>query len=203
MRDAWDTMPARGRRGLWRRWRRAEQAGAARREAAERLYQAAVAQARAPCWYRDLQVPDTPEGRFEMIALHVALLLRGLRSAGARGEALSQELFDAMFVDLDGSLREMGVSDLSVGSYVKRLAGNLYARLDALDRNLEGSAAGRGAAPRTLESMLRINVYHDAEPDDAAVTALAHHLAEQDRALADQGGAALCGGTVVWLDLLS
>ena len=55
-----------------------------------------------------------------------------LRSEGVLGEALSQQLFDAMFVDLDGSLRELGVSDLSVGSYIKRLAGNLYARLAAL-----------------------------------------------------------------------
>jgi cytochrome b pre-mRNA-processing protein 3 len=71
--------PSGGLRGLWGRLRHAERAGAARRQIAGQLYQAAVGHARAPFWYRELGVPDTPEGRFEMIALHVALLLRRLR----------------------------------------------------------------------------------------------------------------------------
>lgn len=194
--EATQTRSTRGLRGLWGRWRRAERADAERREIARQLYRDAVAQARKPFWYRDLHVPDTPEGRFEMIALHVALLLRRLRTEGTPGQALSQQLFDAMFVDLDGSLRELGVSDLSVGSYIKRLAGNLYARLDALDKSLEG-AGDSGVAPE-LKPMLRANVYLGGEPDDAQVAALARCLIEQDRALAAQEGAALCDGKVVW-----
>jgi cytochrome b pre-mRNA-processing protein 3 len=191
---------SRGLRGLWGRLRHAERAGAARRQVARRLYQAAVGHARAPLWYRELGVPDTPEGRFEMIALHVALLLRRLRREGALGRALGQQLFDAMFVDLDGSLRELGVSDLSVGRYIKRLAGNLYARMDALDRGLaaqENDLERAGA----LEPMLRANVYQGAAPHDAQVAELARRLAQQDRALAGQGRAPLCSGTVVWLAL--
>jgi len=191
--------PVGGLRGLWGRLRHAERAGAARREVARQLYEAAVGQARAPFWYRELAVPDTPEGRFEMIALHVALLLRRLRREGALGQALGQQLFDAMFVDLDGSLRELGVSDLSVGGYVKRLAGNLYARMDALDRGLaarDGELEGGGP----LDPMLRANVYHGVAPTEAQVAALARWLTLQDRALAGQKRAALCSGTVVWLE---
>jgi cytochrome b pre-mRNA-processing protein 3 len=191
--------PARGLRGLWGRLRHAERAGAARREIAQQLYQAAVAQARAPLWYRELGVPDTPEGRFEMLALHVALVLRRLRREGAPGQALSQRLFDAMFVDLDGSLRELGVSDLAVGGYIKRLAGNLYARMDALDRGL-ADGADQGPRAGALEPMLRANVYLGAAPKDAQVAALARRLTEQDRALAEQGRMALCGGTIVWVE---
>jgi cytochrome b pre-mRNA-processing protein 3 len=203
-------LPARhGWRGLWHRLRHAERARDARRQVADQLYQAVVKQARRPVWYRELGVPDTPEGRFEMIALHAALVLRRLRREGVPGQALGQLLFDAMFVDLDGSLRELGVSDLSVGTYVKRLAGNFYARLAALDDALGKAASGNagveGAATveggRSLHPMLRANVYHGAAPSDCQLAALARALAEQDRALAGQEGAALCAGTIVWVEL--
>jgi len=202
----------RGWRRLWHRLRHAGRAHDARRHVAEQLYHAVVKQARRPIWYRDLGVPDTPEGRFEMIALHAALVLRRLRREGMAGHALGQLLFDAMFVDLDGSLRELGVSDLSVGKYVKRLAGNLYARLAALDEGLGEATSGNAgmadahvavAAPeegRSLCPMLRANVYHATAPSDRQVAALARALAEQDRALARQEGAALCGGTIVWVE---
>jgi cytochrome b pre-mRNA-processing protein 3 len=180
----------------WRRlWRRLCHVHArnARRQVAEQLYQAVVKQARRPVWYRELGVPDTPEGRFEMIALHAALVLRRLRREGMPGQALGQLLFDAMFVDFDGSLRELGVSDLSIGRYVKRLAGNFYARLAALDQGL-------GEAGSALHPMLRANVYHGAVPTDRQLAALARCLAEQDRALARQEGAALCAGTIAWVE---
>ena len=182
-------------RRLWQRLRHASRAHDARRQVAEQLYHAVVKQARRSVWYEELGVPDTPEGRFEMVALHAALVLRRLRGEGMAGQALGQLLFDAMFVDLDGSLRELGVSDLSMGKYIKRLAGNFYARLAALDEGL-------GAAPdgRSLLPMLRANVYHDAAPTERQLTALACALAEQDRALARQQGAALCGGTIVWVE---
>ena len=111
------------------------------------------------------------------------------------GQALGQALFDVMFVDLDGSLRELGVSDLGVGKHIKRLAGKFYARLAALDEGLGAAPAGR-----SLHPMLRANVYHDAAPTERQVAALACALAEQDRALARQQGAALCGGTIVWVE---
>jgi cytochrome b pre-mRNA-processing protein 3 len=182
-------------RRLWQQLRHAGRAHDARRQVADQLYHAVVKQARRPVWYHELGVPDTPEGRFEMIALHAALVLRRLRREGMAGQALGQQLFDAMFVDLDGSLRELGVSDLSVGTYVKRLAGNFYARLAALDEGL-------GAAPdgRSLHAMLRANIYYGAAPTERQLAALARALAEQDRALARQQGAALCGGTIVWVE---
>jgi cytochrome b pre-mRNA-processing protein 3 len=191
-----------GWRGLWHRLRHAGRAHAARRHHAEQLYRAVVKQARRAVWYRELGVPDTPEGRFEMIALHVALVLRRLRREGLAGQALAQQLFDVMFVDLDGSLRELGVSDLSVGKYIKRLAGNLYARLAALDEGL-GTAVPEdvpSVAGEALRSMLRANVYYGAAPTDRQIATLARVLAEQDRALGRQQGAALCGGKIVWVE---
>jgi cytochrome b pre-mRNA-processing protein 3 len=208
MNDALSDMPdlplRHGWRRLWRRLRHVRRARDARRQAAQQLYQAAVKQARRPLWYRELGVPDTPEGRFEMIALHVALVLRRLRREGLPGQALGQLLFDTMFVDLDGSLRELGVSDLSVGRYIKRLAGNFYARLAALDQGLAAATGGDAAVPGAvdggppLHAMLRANVYDGAAPSERQVAALARCLVDQDRALTRQAGAALCTGTIVW-----
>ena len=116
-------------------------------EAAHRLYDEVVKQARTPLLYSELGVPDTPEGRFEMVALHAALLIRRLRAAGGPGRALGQALFDLMFADMDASMRELGVGDLGVGKQVQRLAGQFYARLAALD-----DAFGKGDMTLSLRS---------------------------------------------------
>lgn len=128
-----------------------------------------------------------------MVALHAALVIRRLRAEGALGRAVGQELFDLMFADMDESLRHIGIGDLKVGKHVKRLAGNFYARLAALD---EALAAG-GAAP--LRPMLTTNVYHGGEPPSAAqCEALATWLVATGRALDAQAGAALLAGRVVF-----
>ena len=82
--------------------------------AAFQLYGAAVAAARDPYLYETLGVPDTLDGRFDAIALHVYLLVRRLNAEPEPGPALAQAVFDAMFLDMDINLREMGVGDLSV-----------------------------------------------------------------------------------------
>ena len=113
-----------------------------------------VNEARTPRLYGELGVPDTPEGRFEMVALHAALLIRRLRAEAAAGHALGQALFDLMFADMDASMRELGVGDLGVGKQVKRLAGQFYARLAALD-------GAFGGGDRALSSRCcGANVYH-------------------------------------------
>ena len=149
------------------------------REVAERVYRDLVKQARTPSFYRDLGVPDTPEGRFEMVGLHVALVVRRLRTAGAPGSALAQELFDLLFADVDEGLRHIGVGDLAVGKHVKRLAGYFYARLRALDEALD-AVPGAPLAP-----MLRTNVYHNAAGAQPAPAGCAGQLSDRRR-----GGAA-------------
>lgn len=92
-------------------------------QSARELYEAAVGQARLPEFYLEMGVADTLDGRFDMIILHVYLLARRLRQDGGRNAAKLQEsLFEVMFADMDRSLREMGVGDLSVGKQVKRMA---------------------------------------------------------------------------------
>jgi cytochrome b pre-mRNA-processing protein 3 len=177
----------------WLRRFRPDPADRVRREVADRLYRDLVKQARMPAFYRDLGVPDTPEGRFEMVGLHVALVVRRLRTEGAPGSALGQELFDLMFADMDESLRHIGIGELSVGKHVKRLAGNFYARLVALDEAL----ATAPSAP--LAPMLRTNIYHGGPaPSPDQLDALVSYLLIAEAALRTQASEHLLAGRVDW-----
>jgi len=157
------------------------------------LYGAAVAAARAPLLFERLAVPDTVEGRFDLVSLHVALVIRRLRTdADPRGPALAQAVFDAMFADMDVNLREMGVGDLSVGKRVRRMWEAFHGRALAYEAALE---AGDSAA---LADALARNVWAGAAPEGAAarLAALAEAQAAQ---LARQGMAALAAGQVGFL----
>jgi cytochrome b pre-mRNA-processing protein 3 len=117
-------------------WIRSWKARRHRRELAHELYVQLVAQARDPVLYRDWGVPDTVDGRLEMISLHAALLMGRLAAADPQGQELAQAFFDVMFGDVDRNLRELGVGDLSVGKKVKAIAESFYARAAALQQAL-------------------------------------------------------------------
>ena len=94
----------------------------ARRKTIERLYGAIVAQARRPAFYVDFGVPDTVEGRFDLLVLHLHLANDRLAAAGEDGIAFGQELIDYFFGDMDASLREIGIGDLKVPKKMRTLA---------------------------------------------------------------------------------
>ncbi|MGH7001015.1 MAG: ubiquinol-cytochrome C chaperone family protein [Stellaceae bacterium] len=144
------------------------------RTAVQALYGAIVAAARNPAFYADWGVPDTLDGRFELIALHAFLAIRRLKQS-ADSAAYAQALFDTMFADLDRNLREMGVGDLSVGRQVKTMAKAFYGRVVAYERGLAGSDS--------LEDALRRNLYGTAVPDAAQLAAAAAYVRRQARAL--------------------
>lgn len=174
------------RLGLWR-----DPGTAARQEAANSLYLETVNQARTPALFSELGVPDTPEGRFETIALHVAMVVRRLGREGRPGHLLAQEMFDLMFDDMDRSLREMGIGDMSVGKYVKRLARNFYARLAAID---EGLSEGRRDV---LTEMLTSNVYYGGmAPSDFQLERFVGYLEALETDLGGQPGGDLLSGRV-------
>jgi cytochrome b pre-mRNA-processing protein 3 len=177
-------------------WRRATdwlQGRRARRDAAHALYMALVAQARQPVFYAAWGVPDSRDGRLELVMLHAILVMRRLRRESAAGQALAQDLFDVVFADLDRHLREWGVGDLSVGKHVKKLAQSFFGRASALDPLLD---AGEPAA---FDDVLRRNVYAEAEaPDALAVRHLGTYLCTQDRWLLGQDGAGLLAGRVTF-----
>lgn len=103
---------------------------------ADALYIHIVRQSRKPMFYEEFDVPDTIDGRFDLIILHVFLVIRRLKVEGRTADQLGQALFDAMFANLDTSLREMGVGDLSVGKRIKKMAKAFYGRVEAYDAPL-------------------------------------------------------------------
>lgn len=119
----------------------------------EALYREIVAAARQPVFYSAWNVPDTPLGRFEMLSLHVFLVLHRIRGEQVASE-IGQELTDEFFRDVDHSLRELGIGDMGVPKRMKKLARMFYGRAasygEALDGNDEGALAAalaRNVAP--------------------------------------------------------
>ena len=97
-----------------------------------------VTQAREPLFYRDLAVPDTVNGRFDLLLMHLWLVLRRLRAVEA-GSDLSQALFDHFCTDMDDNLREMGVGDQTVPKRMKAFGEAFYGRTAAYDLALTDS----------------------------------------------------------------
>lgn len=152
------------------------------------LYGAAVAAARDPALFAALGVPDTVEGRFDLVSLHVGLLIRRLRTDGdARGPALAQAVFDAMFADMDLNLREMGVGDLSVGKRVRGMWEAFHGRALAYEAALDSQD------PAALAEALARNVWRGAAPEGSAPRLAAVARARADH-LAGQGIADLAAG---------
>ncbi len=153
------------------------------------LYTAAVGAARDPYFYAELGVPDTMDGRFDMIGLFVLLIIDRLRVEPKPGPELAQAVFDAMFLDMDHALRELGVGDMTVGRKVKAMWEALHGRSTAYTAPLE---AGDAAA---LADALGRNVWRGAPPGRSPL-ALAEVAMRQRRHLLDQELPALLSGRV-------
>ena len=123
---------------------------------ARSFYSEIVRAARQRGFYEKAGVPDTPEGRFELITLHLWLILRRLSALGAPAETLAQDLVDVFFEDMDMSLRESGTGDMGVPPRMKRMAAAFYGRMAAYDK-----AFGKGS--RALEASLQDNLYATSE----------------------------------------
>ena len=155
------------------------------------LYGMIVAQARMPCFYRDYAVADTVNGRFDLIVLHLALVLE--RIAAEPGlRALGQGLFDRFWQDMDHNLREMGIGDLSVPKKMRALGEAYYGRTQAY------RAALAETSDRALIAALARNIHGGAEDDAASRLAAYMRLAIRD--LAAQPVERLAGGTVHFPD---
>jgi cytochrome b pre-mRNA-processing protein 3 len=100
-----------------------------------RLYGTIVAQARSAAFYRDYRVPDTVNGRLELVLLHTVLIVRRLAGEG-RHRRLGQALFDHFCSETDAALREMGVGDLAVPRQMRKLGEAFYGRQASLDEAL-------------------------------------------------------------------
>jgi cytochrome b pre-mRNA-processing protein 3 len=143
------------------------------------LYAAAVAQARNPVFYRNLAVPDTTEGRFELYSLHVVLLLHRLKGHGPQAQDIGQALFAAYVQALDSALREMGVGDLSMAKKMRKLGEAFYGRIKAYD-----SALLALPDQSELEAVVGRTLYADVK--DAPVGLICQYAVAGVAGLSDQ-----------------
>lgn len=158
---------------------------------ASALYGAIVAQARAPVFYARLGVADSVDGRFELLVVHLALVLRRLRDADDEAKDIGQEVFDLFCADMDRSLREMGVGDLSVPKRMKHLAEAYYGRAAAYGASLD---AGDSEA---LGNAVRRNLLGGA---DGATEEIAAYLLEAAAAIQSLPPTAFAAGRLPWPD---
>lgn len=132
------------------------------------VYEAIVAQARRPELYSELGVPDTLDGRFDMIILHNDAVMCHMQVGGEPDKLFAQALIDELFRDMDRSLREMGVGDMGVGKRVKKMATVYYGRANAY-------ANARAESDASLVAALVRNVFEGDETRIPAAERLAKY----------------------------
>lgn len=172
------------------------------------MYQSVMDQARQPVLFTHIGVPDSIEGRFDMLMVHSILALRRLKAIkGERSEEAldrSQNLADVLFKDLDRALRETGVGDPSMPKKMNKLAAAFFGRakafgtaldtkdqtalLDAVNRNTTGGALGKEANNS------------DADAQTIAIDAqkLSRYMMDADGALAAQADEDVLVGNFAW-----
>jgi cytochrome b pre-mRNA-processing protein 3 len=159
------------------------------RLASERAYRLVVEQARQPVFFAECGVPDTIDGRFELICLFAFLYLYRLKSERPQASALAQAFFDAMFGDFDRALREIGVGDLVVGRRVQRMAQGFYGRIRAYEDGIAADDA-------VLAAALARNLYGTVAAPAAHLDAMTTYVRRAAADLRGQAAAELVAGRV-------
>ena len=159
-----------------------------RQDTISTLYGTIVAQARLPRFYREYGVPDTVNGRFDLLVLHLAFVLDRLAEDPALRH-LGQAIFDLFCKDMDHNLREMGVGDLSVPKEMQRICEAFYGRAQAYRTALAEPAVGDA-----LAEALKRNIYGGTPLAPDAPGRLAAYMREAVRGVRAQPSDELLGG---------
>jgi cytochrome b pre-mRNA-processing protein 3 len=160
---------------------------------ADKLYGAVVTQALSGHIYASLGAPDTPAGRYEIVVLHLFLVLERLRDEPDIGQVLPRLVVERFVSDMDDSLRELGTGDLAVPKKVRRAADGLYERVTAYRSAVSTDDAS------ALAQMLASYVFL-AEDADWRSVALASYAAKAKATLARQDTGAISAGEIAFPD---
>jgi cytochrome b pre-mRNA-processing protein 3 len=163
-----------------------------RSQTARKLYGSSVTQARQPAFYADWGVPDTPQGRFEMLVLHLALAVDRLAREGPAGQRLALALNETFVDDMDAVMREMTFSDLAVPREIKQVAAALLDRHQAYAQAL---SATQGDA---LDEALSAQLGYLAPAKTIDMRALAGYMRRAVAALDAEPPARVLGGQIAW-----
>lgn len=159
----------------------------------ERQYALLTEAARRPAFYRDMGVPDTVLGRFEMLTVVLILYFRRTASAATSGQEIAQEIIDCFFEDIDHSIRELGVGDVGVPKRVKKFARMYYGRLESYAAALEASDGD------SLALALRRNIRPD-EPEAPDMRLLSTYMLRAEAQLKSATEDDIASGSVILAD---
>jgi len=138
------------------------------------IYDTVMRQSRSPELYLEMSVPDTVDGRFDLLAVHMHMVLRRIKDQGDSAQIMGQKLFDAMFRDMDTQLREIGIGDMGIGKRIKKMAQGFYGRMESFDVGLDSEDES------ILSAALERNVYRHGLPEHPeALTRLAAYVRAQ------------------------
>ncbi len=158
---------------------------------AHHIYGAVVAAARQPVFFAERGVADTVMGRFELLSMHLFLLLHELRHHQSdQSQALSQAIFDCYTADVDRSLRELGIGDTSVPKRAKRMVATFYAMVDAFEAPL---AAGDKPS---LSKAVNQRMFMDG--NQPCAESIAHYMLDVRQKLANSNAATIYEGKFTW-----
>ena len=163
-----------------------------RGQTARKLYGSIVTQARRRAFYADWRVPDTPQGRFEMILLHLALMVRRLTREGAAGQRLARALNEEFIADMDDTMREMTFGDLAVPREIKQVTAAL------LDRHEAYSAALSMPDDARLQETLAAQLQYLGAGGQLGIVGLAGYMRRAASMLDRERGARVLAGDHHW-----
>lgn len=153
------------------------------------LYNQIVAKARLPHWYVEGQVPDSIDGRFDMVAAILTLVLLRLEEDPSRAQDMAH-LTEVFVDDMDGQLREVGIGDMIVGKHIGKIMGALGGRLGAFREALTDNAG--------LDGVILRNIYRSEAADVAALTHVRQGLVDVESALGSQLPEMIVEGAATW-----
>jgi cytochrome b pre-mRNA-processing protein 3 len=163
-----------------------------RSRTARKLYGSSVTQARQPVFYANWGIPDTPQGRFEMVVLHVALLVRRLTREGPAGQRLGRAVNEQFIVDMDDTMREMTFGDLRVPREIKQVTTAL------LDRHKAYADALGETEPVELQEVIAAQLRYLGDSGQFDIVHLADYIRRAASALDLVPGARLLDGNLEW-----
>lgn len=158
----------------------------------DQLYASLSDASRAPYFYAAMGVPDTVEGRFDMLTLHAVLVLERLKQLPPPADDFAQDFVDDLFRRFDAALREMGVGDISVPKRMKRIASHFLGRAKAYNDALH-------EGPDAMARALARNVFND-ESHAAQGERLNHYVNQARQALGKVDFSAISSAAIVWPD---
>lgn len=169
------------------------------RDKAHQLFTLIVEQARSPYFYTEWQVADTLDGRFDLIILHLSLVINRLEETSSEDKQVAlmvRYLQEVLFDNMDMSLRELGVGDMSVGKKVKIMAEAYYGRKAAYAKAIHS-----GEQDQQLRQVIMRNIYRESAPEEGILEKFTSYVAGQEAVLSAQSEKNILSGAVNFKDM--